>query len=334
MCFTGLCDNNAIYLICNEYAKNGWDSVPDSEYGNYDYLMGNDIEFRNPAVREELQHWGRWYTAETGIDGFRLDALKHMSATFARSWIDEMRKHFSKDFYTIGEYWKNDLNELQRYLHETDHALRLFDVPLHFNFHEASQKRSEYDLRQIFDNTLVKAKPDFAITFVENHDTQPLQSLQSPVEEWFKPAAYAMILLRQQGTPCVFYADLLGAQYRATTNEGKEAFVELKKVNGLEAMMQLRRAGINGSQHDYFERSDLIGWCVYDDEQKKESAFAVVIGNRDDTELKMSFGGLYAKQHFREVCGSFTNSIALDENGEANFPVKAGSVSIWVLTIV
>jgi alpha-amylase len=49
---------------------------------------------------------------------------------------------------------------------------------------------------------------------VSNHDTQPLQSLESVVEAWFKPLAYALILLRKDGYPCVFAADYYGAEYK------------------------------------------------------------------------------------------------------------------------
>ena len=33
------------------------------------------------------------------------------------------------------------------------------------------------------------------------------------VEPWFKPLAYALILLRREGYPCIFYADYYGAEY-------------------------------------------------------------------------------------------------------------------------
>lgn len=39
---------------------------------------------------------------------------------------------------------------------------------------------------------------------MDNHDTQPGQALQSFVDEWFKQSAYAIILLREEGYPCVF----------------------------------------------------------------------------------------------------------------------------------
>ena len=42
------------------------------------------------------------------------------------------------------------------------------------------------------------SKPELAVTLVDNHDTQPLQALEAPVEAWFKPMAYALILLRRK----------------------------------------------------------------------------------------------------------------------------------------
>ena len=57
-----------------------WDDVIGDEFGNFDYLLGADIEFRNPAVTEELKYWGKWYVETTGVDSFRLDAVKHISA--------------------------------------------------------------------------------------------------------------------------------------------------------------------------------------------------------------------------------------------------------------
>jgi alpha-amylase len=47
----------------------------------------------------------------------------------------------------------------------------------------------------LMDNTLMSEQPPLAVTLVQNHDTQPCQAMESPVEDWFKPLAYAFILL-------------------------------------------------------------------------------------------------------------------------------------------
>ena len=91
--------------------------------------------------------------------------------------------------------------------------MSVFDVPLHYNFHSVSKSGGYYDMRRILEGTMMQQNSTNAVTFVENHDSQPLQALESPVEPWFKPLAYALILLRQQGYPCIFYADYFGASY-------------------------------------------------------------------------------------------------------------------------
>ena len=65
-------------------------------------------------------------------------------------------------------------------------------------------------MARILDNTLVKEMPQLAVTFVDNHDTEPGQALFSWIQEWFKPLAYSLILLRKDGLPCVFYGDFYG----------------------------------------------------------------------------------------------------------------------------
>ena len=62
----------------NEYGFD-WDDLIDTEKGNYDYLMFNDIEFRNESVVNELKYWGEWYLKQVPIDGMRLDAVKTYS---------------------------------------------------------------------------------------------------------------------------------------------------------------------------------------------------------------------------------------------------------------
>jgi hypothetical protein len=66
-----------------------------------------------------------------------------------------------------------------------------FDVPLHDNFYHASRRR--YDLRRILDNTLLKARPNDAVTFVDNHE-----SVGTPLA----PFSYSLAL-GQHGNPHV-----------------------------------------------------------------------------------------------------------------------------------
>ena len=86
-CFSGIDhienpDEDGIFKIVNDYTGEGWNDQVDDELGNFDYLMGENIDFRNHAVTEEIKYWARWVMEQTQCDGFRLDAVKHIPARF------------------------------------------------------------------------------------------------------------------------------------------------------------------------------------------------------------------------------------------------------------
>lgn len=329
-CFTGTSDYpDSIFLILNEYTNGQWEEMLEDEKGNFDYLMGADIEFRNPYVREELKRWGQWYMETTGIDGLRLDALKHISYHFFNEWLDHLRGHFQKHFLCIGEYWRNSVDPLLKYIEVTGGRVQLFDSPLHFNFHEASLQKNDYDLRKIFDNSLLQHRPELAITFVDNHDTQPLQSLQSPVDFWFKPLAYALILLREQGIPCVFYPTIYEAKYQDRKGE-EEIYIELNSLPCVEHMMLARRYLAYGPQRDYFDHSNTVGWTREGTAHKRWSGCAVLMTNGSAGDKPMEVGKRHAGKTFVDICGNRQEKITVDKHGWATFYVNDGSVSVWV----
>lgn len=186
---------DTIYL----FEGKNFDENVDHEKGNFDYLMGCNLDIHNPDVKEELFYWGEWFIETTGIDGFRFDAVKHVKPTFFIEWLNHLRKHSSSKLFAVGEYWSTHIEALKHFIEITNGGMMLFDSGLHYNFADASKKGKEYNLQGIFNNTLIKEIPNLAVTLVSNHDTQPLQALESVVESWFKPLAYAIILLRRDG---------------------------------------------------------------------------------------------------------------------------------------
>lgn len=62
----------------------------------------------SPEVRTEYARWGRWYLETTGIDGIRIDAVKHIQFSFFRGWLDHMRRiaglNDKNGFFAVGEY--------------------------------------------------------------------------------------------------------------------------------------------------------------------------------------------------------------------------------------
>ncbi len=305
---------NAIFKFVNKK----WGEEVDDEYGNYDYLMGADLDFSNPRVVKECTDWGKWYLNFTKIDGFRLDAVKHIDANFYRDWIKELRNETKKELFAVGEYWSTDVNKLHKYITETNGNISLFDVPLHYNFYNASRDEN-YDMSKILEHTLVKENPCKAVTFVDNHDTQPGQALQSFVENWFKPIAYSIILLRNDGYPCVFYGDYYGISHD-----------DIKPMNDLKTLIQIRKEKSYGMQHDYLDNNNYIGWTQEGDEEHIKSGIAVVISTAGDGYKRMYVGNQNVGEIYIDALGNCQEEITIEEDGCANFNVKEKSVSIWV----
>ena len=328
-CFSGVdyAENDqetAIYAIQNEYGE-GWEDVPSHELGNYDYLMFNDIDFRNRAVVEELKYWGKWYFETCKIDGFRLDAVKHIPAEFIAEWIDFMKTECYKDLFIVAENWNiESVDELEKYIEITGGRTQLFDSLLHHNFYLASQAGQEYDLSTIFNDTLVQRNPLLAVTFVDNHDSQPLQALESFTEFWFRPLAHAMILLREGGIPCVFYTDVYGAEYE---DDGQQ--VELIGLQELPQMLKIRETLAYGEQKDYLDHPNCIGWTRTGNDEFENSGIAVLMTNGEEGFKQMEIGAQFAGKTFIDLLGKRSEEIVIDENGVGEFLCAAGSVSVW-----
>ncbi len=280
-----------------------WSKNVDLELENYDYLMGADVDFNNPDVISELIRWGHWYLDKYEIKSMRLDAVKHIQFDFFALWLKEMRA--KRDLFVVGEYWSSDLKALNNYLMESDYAMSLFDVPLHFNLYDASVMGANYDLREIFKNTLVQNMSRHAVTFVDNHDTQVGQSLESYIKPWFRESANAIILLRHFGVPCVFYSDL--------------------KEKNIQTMMRLR-SHLSEDLYDRFDDSHCVGWSYI-----SKYGLCVLINNGPTALKKMFVGKHHANKYYRDSLGNCDEVVLINDLGIGMFKVMGESVSVYTL---
>ncbi|WP_307391071.1 alpha-amylase [Bacillus horti] len=320
--FDGIDDYGRIFRFTE--GPKGWDWEVSTENGNYDYLMGADLDFDHPEVVNEIKNWGVWLTNEIGLDGFRLDAVKHIKFDFMRDFVQHARNETGKELFTVGEYI-GGLNELQHYLNRADRTMSLFDFPLRTNFAQASSSHGYYDMRNLANGTLVGADPVKAVTFVENHDTQPDRddAHGDAVLEWFKPLAYAYILTREQGYPKVFYGDYYG------TNGTNGRHINPLR-DQLDPILLARKNNAYGTQHDYFDHPDLVGWTREGISSKPNSGLATLITNRLGGTKTMYVGSQHANETWIDVTGNRSGSVTIDSTGHGTFSVNDGSVSIWV----
>jgi len=292
----------------------------DTENGNYDYLMGANLDYDHPEVVSEMQNWGRWLTTELQLDGYRLDAVKHMKYKFVQDWVGFQRAASGRNLYAVGEFLSGDINKLDNFLYKTGYTVSLFDFPLFYNLQKASNSNGNFDLRFIFNNTLVQRHPGLANTFVDNHDTQYGRDSAQPVLPWFRPAAYALILTRAEGYPTVFYGDYYG-----------QPLQKMKPMRDkLDPILRARKYAAYGTQHDYFDDPDLIGWTREGDAAHPGSGLAVLVTDRNGGGKRMYVGAENRGEVWVDATGGIKEAVMIDGSGYGFFRVNPASVSLWL----
>jgi alpha-amylase len=300
----------------------------DPRYGLEDFLTTCAIDTTYPKVQEALKHWGEWFLETTGVNGFRLDAVAHIRAAFCLEWLTHIRYFANREIFAVGDYWADDVESLHEFIHQTNGQLSLFDVPLHYNFHRASRASGNFDMRRILNGSLMREQPSLAVTFVENHASQPLQLQESVVEPWFKPLAYALILLRREGYPCVFYADYYGAHYHDKGHDGKDHEIWLNAHRWLiDKFLYARRHFAYGAQYDYFDHPDCIGWTRLGNSYGSK-AMAVIMSDGAGGSKWMEVGR--SNTVFHDITEHVAEPVRTNEHGWGDFCCNGGSVSVWV----
>jgi alpha-amylase len=317
-------ERNTVYLLEGKR----FDDRLALESGNFHYLLGADVDYESQEVRDEVTAWSRWCLDATGVDGFRLDAVKHVSAWYFPQWLDELERHAGKDLFVAVEYWTADAGTLHWYLDRLGGRITVFAVPLHYHFHYASRAGGNYDMRRLVDATLMQQRSRDLVTFVENHDSQPLRALESVVEPWFKPLAYAITLLRREGYPCVFAADYYGAEYEDLGRDGHPHRIVMPSHRWLiDRFLDARRRCAWGPQIDYLDHWNRVGWTRLGDERHPK-AMAVLLSDAHEGSKWMEVGRANAR--FTDLTEHVKEPVVTNDAGWGEFRCRGGSVSVWV----
>jgi alpha-amylase len=316
--FDQLSGDKGIFRILGE--NKGWNLSVSKEFGNFDYLMFTNIDHAHPQVREELKKWADWFIGELHLDGFRMDAVKHIDSIFMNEFTNHLKSQHGDDFYILGEFWDSNINANAQYLSDTEYDIALLDVGLHYSFFSASHNGESFDLRTIFDNSVVKLNPSKSVTFVDNHDSQPGQSLASFIEPWFKEIAYGLILLRQDGYPCIFYGDYYGTGGEYATQGFKEK---------LDVLSKIRKNHAYGSQDDYLNEPNLIGWVRHGNEEHIHKV-VVVVSTKEKKSIRMFLGGDQAGKVYADFTGNCLDKVTIDHDNYGEFSAEPGSISVWL----
>ncbi|GGF29872.1 alpha-amylase family glycosyl hydrolase [Echinicola rosea] len=194
-----------------------WHDLGQGEDYYYGFFTGDmpDLNFDNPKVREEIYEIGRYWLEEVGVDGFRLDAAKHIypddRAADNHAFWEEFRAEMEKikpDVYLVGEVY--DMKEVVApYLT----GLRaLFNFDFHYTLLEAYKKqdgmllaKKQYNILAFYNGIT----DDFIdATISSNHDQPRLLNELGKSKEKLKQAI--AILMTMPGAPYIYYGEEIG----------------------------------------------------------------------------------------------------------------------------
>ena len=176
-----------------------------------------DLNYRNPAVVEEMKKVTRFWLQDVGIDGFRLDAAKHLiedgslgeNTPETHGFYKVLRKFYKSvnpRAVTIGEV-ASPSEQVQTYL--TGDELDLaFDFDLAKNFVFSAATHSSKYASDVLVHDLSIFHPGQFATFLTNHDQDRAMSVLNDNVEDAKSAA--MLLLTSPGVPFLYYGEEIG----------------------------------------------------------------------------------------------------------------------------
>ncbi|MBO2010944.1 alpha-amylase domain-containing protein [Hymenobacter negativus] len=306
------------FTATQQAPNNGWyqwkayDFQPYANGDAYDNLLGSEIQYNgNPANVNETISWGNWITTKLGLDGYRLDATKHIYTPFVNQWLDAVKGTSGR--FAVSEAWFRNLGDMNNYASATGGRTSLFDVPLHYLFSDMSNGNGAWDMRGLQFAGFTEANGPLSVSFVDNHDTdQQGGALFSPVAN-LKMLAYAYILTREKGYPCVFYRDFyeygLGAQ--------------IKKL------IAIRKANAYGAANEYTSINDAN---VYAYSRAGDSTHKGLLEllNDGSTAATKGITTPFANATLTDATGNNTGTVTTNASGYGVFPVGARSYAVWV----
>lgn len=194
-----------------------WHQAPGNKELYYAYFIAGmpDLNFDNPKVKEEIFDIGRFWLEDVGIDGFRLDAARHIfpddRPTDNHAWWVEFRAEMEAvkpDVYLVGEVWA-DAETVAPYMKGL-HALFNFD--LGYAITNTVQQGVDSGLVQTHKNIIDfyrSVNPEFIdAIFLTNHDqNRILSELGGDIE---KGKVAASLLMTLPGAPYIYYGEEIG----------------------------------------------------------------------------------------------------------------------------
>ena len=258
-----------------------------------------DFKTEQPEVAKYLLDAQIDWAKRSGVDGFRLDTVKHVDHPFWKEHRRRTREEVSKDFFLLGEVWGGDAESLDPWFSGDE-----MDAGFDFGFQGSALAFVQGRGRTIaFDRYLksrAKVRPGYLLAhFLSSHDVQgALYQLEGDVKRF---RLMAVLQLTSSGIPTLYYGEEVarpGGDWPANRSDmpwgsrdvkpgaGKPRDEDLRKL--YQKLIAIRRAHpalSRGTHEGVSTDGDLYLYLRHD----AESGDAVMVAiNRSEQPAKVS----------------------------------------------
>ena len=202
---TDICANDDGGKAKTEAAKLGLSVSSNNDTGE-DWGGMRDLDHKSANVQNNVKAYLKMLLEDFGYVGFRYDMVKGYSGSYTKMYNEDAKPQFS-----VGECWDSS-NTIKNWIDATDKTSAAFDFQFRYTVRNAinSQDWTKLAAQNEGNWPLVSGNyyngnyRQYAVTFVENHDTEyrSATAQQDPIRK--DTLAANAYLLAMPGTPCVF----------------------------------------------------------------------------------------------------------------------------------
>ena len=168
-----------------------------------------DLDHTNATTQKNVETYEDFLLNEMGYTGFRYDFVKGFDPSYVKLYNEA-----AKPTYSVGEYWQGSVTDtktsdhpfggVKDWVDATDKTSAAFDFPMKYVIQDAFGSGNWSKLANYKSTTLMGADgyAQYAVTFVDNHDTGEPHDNPSPLRA--NIAAANAYILAMPGTPCIW----------------------------------------------------------------------------------------------------------------------------------
>ena len=203
---TDICKNDDGGTTATQAATDGVSLSQNIDEGT-DFGGCRDIDHKSENVQKVIKAYLKYLKDDLGYTGFRYDMVKGFDGSHVADYNDATGVE-----YSVGEYWDGN-DKIESWINRTNKKSAAFDFQFRYNVRDAVNgaangkvaTSSDWSKLNSNDNLMHDANyRRYAVTFVENHDTQYRSAKEQNDPLRKDTIAANAYMLAMPGTPCIF----------------------------------------------------------------------------------------------------------------------------------